>query len=119
MDALTNLQQRFSQPLLQEPGPDAEQLDNMFAAAMRKALRLSRSPLQLIPFSYWVKTLTTFHWPPTAGMKCRVKLLFPTQVRAVLIRAFLAQDAETVHKNTRVKATTRVFDWLPNYGPFF
>ncbi|MBN3562641.1 nitroreductase family protein [Aliamphritea spongicola] len=35
MDALTNLQQRFSQPLLQEPGPDAEQLDNMFAAAMR------------------------------------------------------------------------------------
>ena len=35
MDALTNLQQRFSQPLLQDPGPDASQLENMFAAAMR------------------------------------------------------------------------------------
>ena len=35
MDALTNLHHRFSQPLLQEPGPDADQLEAMFAAALR------------------------------------------------------------------------------------
>lgn len=35
MDALENLHQRVSLPMLEEPGPSAEQLENLYVAALR------------------------------------------------------------------------------------
>ena len=101
------------------PGDDSvgsvREQSNFLAAASRRMADMVKSELAPVPQAQRLPTLMPFGWPPLPGITCRVRLLFPEQVRAVLIRAALAQQAGGARTSWHLRTA---LDWLPDYGPF-
>ena len=90
----------------------------MLCAAIKRLLRLSKSDLTQFPFQQPVATLADSQWPRTSGIGCRVQLLQPRHVEAVLIRAYLSQDAHDMSQVAREAHVRKAFAWHPDYRQF-